>query len=90
MQQRLLARLEGVIGAAESKYVMLHAPRDAVGAITELLPGVEHPTLLPLEGTERVAVHAVCREALFWEHLEALKREGASAILVLPVEKMLA
>mgnify|MGYP000523651973 CR=1 FL=1 len=27
---------------------------------------------------------------VFWEHLEALKAAGASAILVLPVEKMLA
>jgi ATP phosphoribosyltransferase len=90
LQQRLLSRLEGVISAAESKYVMLHAPREAVEAITDLLPGVEHPTLLPLEGTDRVAMHAVCREGLFWEHLEALKAAGASAILVVPVEKMLA
>lgn len=90
LQQRLLARLEGVISAAESKYVMLHAPREAVEAITALLPGVEHPTLLPLEGSSRVAIHAVCREGLFWEHLEALKAAGASAILVVPVEKMLA
>ena len=89
LQKRLLARLEGVISAAESKYVMLHAPRDAVPAITQLLPGVEHPTLLPLEGSDRVALHAVCLEGLFWEHLEALKAAGASAILVLPVEKML-
>lgn len=88
---RLLARLDGVLQAAESKYVMLHAPRDAVEEITRLLPGAEHPSLMDLEGTpERVALHAVCRETLFWEHLEALKNAGASAILVLPVEKMLA
>jgi ATP phosphoribosyltransferase len=88
---RLLLRLDGVLHAAESKYVMLHAPREAVEAITELLPGAEQPTLLSLEGnSERVAVHAVCRETLFWEHLEALKAAGASAILVMPVEKMLA
>ena len=87
---RLLARLEGVIRAAESKYVMLHAPREALGKITELLPGVEHPSIMPLEGTDRIAIHAVCGEAVFWEHLEALKAAGASAILVLPVEKMLA
>lgn len=90
LQERLIARLDGVISAAESKYVMLHAPRDAVKTITELLPGVENPTLLPLEGSDRVAIHAVCIEGLFWEHLEALKAAGASAILVLPVEKMLA
>ncbi len=88
---RLLSRLDGVLQAAESKYVMLHAPRAALGAITALLPGAEHPTLMELEGDpDRVALHAVCREALFWEHLEALKAAGASAILVLPVEKMLA
>lgn len=87
---RLLARLEGVMQARESKYVMLHAPRDALQRITELLPGVEHPSIMPLEGSDRIAIHAVCGEAVFWEHLEALKAEGASAILVLPVEKMLA
>ncbi len=88
---RLLSRLDGVLQAAESKYVMLHAPRSALKEITQLLPGAEHPSLMDLEGMpERVAVHAVCRETLFWEHLEALKAAGASAILVLPVEKMLA
>ena len=90
MLDRLLSRLDGVLLAAESKYVMLHAPRDAVDEITRLLPGAENPTLMNLEGDpDRVAMHAVCREAVFWEHLEALKDAGASAILVLPVEKML-
>ena len=88
---RLLARFDGVLQAAESKYVMLHAPRSAIEEITQLLPGAEHPSVMDLEGMPgRVALHAVCREALFWEHLEALKSAGASAILVLPVEKMLA
>ncbi len=87
---RLLSRLNGVMRASESKYVMLHAPRDALEKITELLPGVEHPSIMPLEGSERIAIHAVCGETVFWEHLEALKAVGASAILVLPVEKMLA
>jgi ATP phosphoribosyltransferase len=91
MLERLLSRFDGVLLAAESKYVMLHAPRDAVDEITRLLPGAENPTLMNLEGDpDRVAMHAVCREAVFWEHLEALKEAGASAILVLPVEKMLA
>ena len=91
MIDRLLARLDGVLLAAESKYVMLHAPRDSLEEITRLLPGAENPSLMNLEGDpDRVAIHAVCREAVFWEHLEALKAAGASAILVLPVEKMLA
>ena len=86
----LLSRLNGVMQASASKYVMLHAPREALQQITELLPGVEHPSVMPLEGSDRIAVHAVCGETVFWEHLEALKAAGASAILVLPVEKMLA
>ncbi len=86
----LLSRLNGVMLASASKYVMLHAPRKALEQITELLPGVEHPSVMPLEGSDRIAVHAVCGETVFWEHLEALKAAGASAILVLPVEKMLA
>jgi len=87
---RFLSRIEGVLQAAESKYVMLHAPRDALEKVTALLPGVEHPSIMPLEGSDRIAIHAVCGETVFWEHLEALKAVGASAILVLPVEKMLA
>ncbi|MBT8061339.1 MAG: ATP phosphoribosyltransferase, partial [Gammaproteobacteria bacterium] len=88
---RLLSRLDGVLQAEESKYVMMNAPRKALDDIARILPGAEHPSLMDLEGTpDRVAVHVVCREGVFWEHLEALKAAGASAILVLPVEKMLA
>jgi len=88
---KLLKRMDGVQQVKESKYIMLHAPRSALPQIAGLLPGSEHPTIVPLEGTdEKVAVHAVCRENVFWETLESLKAAGASAILVLPVEKMLA
>ena len=88
---RLLMRMDGVQQVRESKYIMLHAPRSALPAIARLLPGSEAPTVIPLEGhPDRVAVHAVCRENVFWETLESLKAAGASALLVLPVEKMLA
>ena len=88
---RLLMRIDGVQQVKESKYIMLHAPRSALAAIRKLLPGSESPTIVPLDGrSDIVAVHAVCRENVFWETLESLKRAGASSILVLPVEKMLA
>lgn len=88
---RLLPRIGGVLQVRESKYVMLHAPRPAVSMIQQILPGAESPTVLPLEGeSDRVAVHVVCRETVFWEHLEELRDLGATAVLVLPVEKMLA
>ncbi len=88
---RILERLEGVMQVRESKYIMMHAPKSALAKITELLPGSEAPTVLPLEGRDqKVAVHVVCRETVFWETLENLKGAGASSILVMPVEKMLA
>jgi ATP phosphoribosyltransferase len=89
--ERLVRRIEGVQKVDGSKYIMLHAPRSALPRITALLPGSEHPTILPLDGTDdKVALHAVCRENVFWETLESLKGAGATSILVLPVEKMLA
>lgn len=89
--ERLLQRLDGVLQVRESKYIMLHAPRSALADIRDLLPGSEAPTVMPLEGNpDRVAIHAVCRENVFWETLENLKAAGASSLLVLPVEKMLA
>ena len=66
------------------------APRSALDRITALLPGAGAPTVIPLSGRDdAVAVHAVCQEAVFWETLESLKGAGASAILVLPIEKMM-
>ncbi len=87
---RLLLRIDGALQVKESKYIMMHAPRNAVDRIAELIPGVETPTILPLAGQpDKVALHAVCMEGVFWEHLESLKEAGASSILVLPVEKIL-
>ncbi|HYC71111.1 MAG TPA: ATP phosphoribosyltransferase [Opitutaceae bacterium] len=86
----LLRRIDGVQLAAEAKYIMLHAPKTALPAIKKLLPGSENPTLLPLAGDDtKVALHAVCQEAVFWETMESLKKAGASSILVLPIEKMM-
>ncbi|MDJ0709737.1 MAG: ATP phosphoribosyltransferase [Woeseiaceae bacterium] len=88
---KILQRLDGVLQVRESKYIMLHAPKDALAEIRDLLPGSEAPTILRLDGNDdKVAVHAVCRENVFWETLENLKAAGASSLLVLPVEKMLA
>jgi ATP phosphoribosyltransferase len=88
---RIGMRIDGVQQVKESKYIMLHAPRARLAEIRKLLPGSESPTIVPLDGaSDKVALHAVCRENVFWETLESLKAAGASAILVLPVEKMLA
>lgn len=86
----LLQRIDGVQRAAGAKYIMLHAPKTSLAEIKKLLPGSENPTILPLAGDEtKVALHAVCSEAVFWETMESLKKAGASSILVLPIEKMM-
>lgn len=86
----LADRLRGVVASQDTKYIMMNAPRSALDQITRLLPGAGAPTITPLAGNEEaVAVHAVCQENVFWETLEGLKAAGASAILVLPIEKMM-
>lgn len=87
---KLMPRIQGVMQANESKYIMLHAPRAKLADVIALLPGAENPTLLPLVGNdEMVAIHVVSSETLFWETMEQLKGLGASSILVLPIEKMM-
>ncbi len=87
---KLMRRIDGVIKSSETKYIMLNAPKDKVAAITELLPGSDAPTIIPLAGSDDlVALQAVCTENIFWETLEDLKALGARAILVLPIEKMM-
>ena len=81
--------MNGVINAIESKYVMLNADLVNVKAICKLLPGSESPTVIPLEDENKVAIHALCQEPIFWETMEKLKSKGASSILVMPVEKIL-
>ena len=86
----IVERMAGVVASQGAKYVMLNAPRAALEEIVAILPGAGAPTVMPLSGRDdAVAVHAVCQEAVFWETLEKLKAVGASAILVLPIEKMM-
>lgn len=86
----LLPRINGVMKAKESKYIMLHAPKDKVSEVSALMPGKETPTILPLAGRDDlVAVHVVATETFFWETMEQLKGLGCNSILVMPIEKMM-
>ncbi len=87
---KLMPRLRGVRKAKESKYIMLHAPKDKLEEVCNLLPGTGKPTLLSLAGSDDyVALHMVSPETLFWETMEQLKALGANSILVMPIEKMM-
>ena len=86
---KVISRMQGVVNAIESKYVMLNVDSSKVKEICKLLPGSESPTIIPLEDSKKVAIHALCQEPIFWETMEKLKAKGASSILVMPVEKIL-
>lgn len=87
---RLLPRIQGLQQARESKYIMLHAPKERLEEVIDLLPGAERPTIMSLAGeSNQVAIHMVSSEDMFWETMEGLKELGASSILVLPIEKMM-
>lgn len=86
----LARRIQAVQQAQERKYIVFHAPKSALEGIAENLPGAEAPTILPLPGNpNKVAVHVVSSERVFWNTLETIQNLGASSILVLPIEKML-
>lgn len=86
----LLPRIQGLQQARESKYIMLHAPKERLEEVIDLLPGAERPTIMSLAGeSNQVAIHMVSSEDMFWETMEGLKTLGASSILVLPIEKMM-
>lgn len=88
---RLLVRIESVQASRQIKYIMLNAPQSKLATITDILPGADAPTVLPLQGKgDMVAIHAVVQDADLWDTLEKLKAEGASSILVTPIEKMMA
>lgn len=90
LSETLLARINAVLRAERSRYIMLNSPVGALDEIKAVLPGSQSPTVMPLQGNDdMVAVHAVCDEDVIWATMEALKDRGATSILVVPIEKML-
>ncbi|NRA67539.1 MAG: ATP phosphoribosyltransferase [Pseudobacteriovorax sp.] len=86
---KLLQRIEGTLKARNAKYIMMNAPKSSIETISELIPGMEQPTVMPLmTDNDKVAIHAVAQEDVVWETMEKLKLAGASSILVMPIEKI--
>lgn len=87
----LIRRLDGVLSVRASKLLLFQASRASLPEIMKLLPDAEPPTVMSIEGRSGdVALQALCRSAMTWQRLEDIKRAGASGLLVLPVEQMLA
>jgi len=86
--EKLQFRIQSVLRARKSKYVLLNAPNDKLNTILKLLPGMRSPTVLPLAEEGWSSVHTVLNKDRFWEVIDELKQAGAEGILVCPIEKM--
>ncbi len=90
LAELLLRRLDGVLKIRDSRLLLFQASREAVPGLLELLPEAEAPTMTTIDGSDRLALQALCHGAVTWQRLEDLKRAGAAGLMVLPVERMLA
>jgi len=88
--RRLTPVLRSVVDARATRYLMLNAPESALDEIAALVPGSRAPTVLPLAEPGMVAVHALVPAADVWHVLPRLEQAGASSILLVPVERLLA
>lgn len=86
---KLLFRIEAVQRGKNSKYILLNAPNEKLEEITQLLPGMRSPTIVPLADKGWSSIHSVINEDEFWEVIEKLRGAGAEGILVVPIEKMI-
>ena len=85
----LLQRIQSVLRAKATKYVVLNVEKTNLQAVVDLLPGVKSPTIVPLFEEGWVAVHSVIAEEDFWDKINSLKAAGAQGILVMPIEKII-
>lgn len=86
--EELLFRIRAVKAAEDKKYILMNVPNDRLKEITEALPGIKSPTIMPLATEGWSSIHTVLDQKCFWEIIGKLKALGAQGILVLPIEKM--
>ncbi len=85
---KLRFRIQSVLKARRSKYILMNAPNDKISDIIKVLPGMRSPTVLPLAEEGWSSIHTVLEKNKFWEVIDELKKLGAEGILVIPIEKM--
>lgn len=86
--KELIFRIDAALLCEGKKYLMLNAPTDKIEKITEILPGINSPTVLPLAAEGWTSIHTVIEEKVFWNIVGDLKANGAEGILILPIGKM--
>jgi len=86
--EKLRFRVQSVLRAKQSKYILLNAPNEKIDAIGSILPVLKSPTVLPLAQEGWSSIHSVINAGDFWNVIDELKALGAEGILVCPIEKM--
>ncbi|NJC27076.1 ATP phosphoribosyltransferase [Neolewinella antarctica] len=86
---KLLFRVKSVLAAKNKKYLLMNVPTDKVSEVTNLLPGMRSPTVLPLVEEGWSSVHTVIAEDKFWDIIDQLRTTGAEGILIVPIDKMI-
>jgi ATP phosphoribosyltransferase len=86
--EKLLFRINAVLRAKNSKYILLNVPNNKIEEVTSILPVLKSPTILPLANEDWSSLHSVIEETQFWEVIDELKNAGAEDILIIPIDKM--
>lgn len=87
--EKLLFRIQAVLRAKSTKYILLNVPNDKIQAVSKILPVLKSPTVLPLVQEGWSSLHSVIEEEQFWNVLDQLKDAGAEDILIVPIDKMI-
>lgn len=85
---KLQFRIQSVLKARNSKYILMNVPNEKIESISKILPVLKSPTVMPLAEKGWSSLHSVINENQFWEVIDQLKEAGAEGILVCPIEKM--
>jgi len=85
---KLMFRIKAVLKAKNSKYILMNVPNDKIKVISETLPVLKSPTVIPLAQEGWSSIHSVIDEDRFWEVIDELKDRGAQDILIIPIDKM--
>jgi ATP phosphoribosyltransferase len=86
---RLVFRIEAVRRSSNTKYILMNVPNDKITEVTNILPVLKSPTIIPLVEEGWSSLHSVIEEKRFWEVIDQLKNAGAEGILIVPIEKMI-
>lgn len=86
--EKFLFRIQSVLRAKNSKYILMNVPNEKISEVSNILPVLKSPTVIPLAEEGWSSIHSVIDEERFWEVIDELKEKGAQDILIIPIDKM--